>query len=84
MRVFIARLKTISKKAGLKRAINMQHLRYTFAREFLNRGGDLITLRYVMGYSTMQRSAVFELIETEHVGKEFRRTHPRAKAKIAT
>lgn len=68
-------LKRLRKKAGIKEPVSPHRIRHMFAKEYLNKGGDLATLARLMGHAsidiTSDAYAVFTNDETAEFHKRF-------------
>lgn len=68
-------LKRLAKIAGVKETVSPHRIRHMFAREYLNRGGDLATLSRLMGHEDMNITrdfyAVFTSEETADKHEKF-------------
>ncbi|CAG0974916.1 Tyrosine recombinase XerC [Anaerolineae bacterium] len=59
-------LRYVSKKAGIKGRANPHAFRHGFAREFIQRGGDLSPLRQLMGHSSIAVTAAHYAVFHKH------------------
>jgi integrase/recombinase XerD len=50
-------LERLKIRAGVSGAVNPHSFRHTFAKEYLSRGGDLVTLRDLLGHSEITTTA---------------------------
>ena len=58
-------LKRLAKNAHVKETVSPHRIRHMFAREYLNRGGDLATLSRLMGHDTTEITSSFYAVYTQ-------------------
>jgi integrase/recombinase XerD len=58
-------LKRLAKKAHIKETVSPHRLRHMFAREYLNKGGDLATLSRLLGHEDMNITKNFYAVFTD-------------------
>lgn len=72
-------LKEYAKAAGLESQVTPHTLRHSFATHMLNRGGDLRTVQELLGHANISTTQVYTHLTTEHVRRDYEKSHPRAK-----
>lgn len=65
-----------AKKAGL-RHVTPHMLRHTFATHLLEHGADLITIRDLLGHSSIMTTQIYASVTKCHMVKTLQRCHPR-------
>jgi integrase/recombinase XerD len=71
-------LKTYAKKASLDVPITPHILRHSFATHMLQGGASLRHVQELLGHSSITTTQVYTHLTTEHVRREFDKSHPRA------
>jgi integrase/recombinase XerC len=59
--------------------ISPHTLRHTFATDMLNAGADLISVKELLGHSTLNTTSIYTHISNEQIKKIYNFAHPRAK-----
>jgi site-specific recombinase XerD len=65
-----------AKKAGLPH-VNPHMLRHTFATHLLEHGADLLTIRDLLGHSSIMTTQIYASVTKSHMVKTLQRCHPR-------
>ena len=71
-------LKTCAKKVPIDKPITPHVLRHSFATHMLRGGASLRHVQELLGHSSITTTQVYTHLTTEHVRKEYDRSHPRA------
>ncbi len=74
-------LKDILKKASLKKNITPHVFRHTFATHLLNEGCDILTVKELLGHSSLDTTQIYTHVSNEKLRKVYLDTHPRSKKK---
>lgn len=66
-------------KCQIEYKISPHTLRHTFATDMLNAGADLISVKELLGHSTLNTTSIYTHISNEQIKKIYNFAHPRAK-----
>lgn len=72
-------LNDIVKKCEIDYHISPHTLRHTFATDMLNSGADLMTVKELLGHSSVNTTGIYTHITNEQIKKVYSFAHPRAK-----
>ncbi len=72
-------LKDILKKASIKKNITPHVFRHTFATHLLNEGCDILTVKELLGHSSLDTTQIYTHVSNEKLRKVYLDTHPRSK-----
>lgn len=61
--------------------ISPHTLRHTFATDMLNAGADLMSVKELLGHSTLNTTSIYTHVSNEQIKKMYEFAHPRAKNK---
>ncbi len=71
----------ILKKVSLKSHLSPHVLRHTFATHMLDNGADLLTIRELLGHSSLSTTSIYTHVSNEKLREVYLHSHPRAKDK---
>lgn len=69
-------------KAGLESKASPHTLRHTFATHLLNEGCDLLSIKELLGHSSLKTTEVYTHISSEELRKTYLNSHPRSHKSI--
>lgn len=69
----------IIKLAAIKKNITPHTLRHTFATHLLNEGCDILTVKELLGHSSLDTTQIYTHVSNERLRSVYLSTHPRAK-----
>lgn len=72
-------LSDILKSASIKKNITPHVFRHTFATHLLNEGCDILTVKELLGHSSLDTTQIYTHVSNEKLRKVYLDTHPRAK-----
>ncbi len=71
----------IVKKCFIDYHISPHTLRHTFATDMLNNGADLMSVKELLGHSSINTTSIYTHVSNEQIKKVYNFAHPRAKDK---
>lgn len=71
-------LKNYATKAALSKTITPHILRHSFATHMLRRGAPLRHVQELLGHASITTTQVYTHLTTEHVRREYEKSHPRS------
>ncbi|MBI4303382.1 MAG: site-specific tyrosine recombinase XerD [Chloroflexi bacterium] len=72
-------LKGYAKSAELGEDVTPHTLRHSFATHMLNGGADLRSVQELLGHANISTTQVYTHLTSEHMRRDYERSHPRAK-----
>ena len=66
-------------KCGIDYHISPHTLRHTFATDMLNYGADLMTVKELLGHSSINTTGIYTHVSNEQIRKVYEFAHPRGK-----
>ena len=72
-------LSNILKKVSIKKNITPHVFRHTFATHLLNEGCDILTVKELLGHSSLDTTQIYTHVSNEKLRQVYLDTHPRAK-----
>ncbi len=72
-------LRDIVNKASIKKNITPHVFRHTFATHLLNEGCDILTVKELLGHSSLDTTQIYTHVSNEKLRSVYLDTHPRSK-----
>jgi len=69
------------RKCAIDYHISPHTLRHTFATDMLKEGADLMTVKELLGHSSINTTGIYTHLSNEHLKKVYNFAHPRSKEK---
>ena len=69
----------VVRKCEIDYHISPHTLRHTFATDLLNNGSDLMSVKELLGHSTLNTTSIYTHVSNEQIKKIYNFAHPRAK-----
>ena len=71
----------VIRKCEIEYHISPHTLRHTFATDMLNAGADLMSVKELLGHSSINTTAIYTHVTNEQIKKVYAFAHPRSKEK---
>lgn len=72
-------LNDVVRKCEIDYHISPHTLRHTFATDMLNAGADLVSVKDLLGHSSLNTTSIYTHVSNEQIKKVYHFAHPRAK-----
>ena len=69
----------VVRKCQVEYKVSPHTLRHTFATDMLNNGADLMTVKELLGHSSVNTTGIYTHVSNEQLKKVYRFAHPRSK-----
>lgn len=69
----------VVRKCGIDYHISPHTLRHTFATDMLNAGADLMSVKELLGHTSIDTTSIYTHVSQEQIKKVYEFAHPRAK-----
>jgi len=78
----LRKVKKYAKQAGSRRKITPHSFRHTFAVHLLRNGADIISIKEMLGHSSLATTQIYLKIQDQDLKKTHDKCHPREKIRI--
>ena len=72
-------INNVVRKCEIDYHISPHTLRHTFATDMLNAGADLVSVKEMLGHSSLNTTSIYTHVSNEHIKNVYEFAHPRAK-----
>ena len=69
----------VVRKCGIDYHISPHTIRHTFATDMLNAGCDLMSVKELLGHSSIDTTSIYTHVSNEQIKQVYEFAHPRAK-----
>ena len=76
---FLRTLKIVTKKAGIKKSIDLHSIRHTCATHMLKNGADIRYLQKFLGHTLLKTTQIYTRVDSSDLRKMLDECHPRDK-----